>query len=217
MKLLISIAVNQSRGKRVCPIHLMLVIGTTSHEVVPVARAVPLVGTAEAAQPSVVASVAVWRETVLLQAVIQNIADKVVLVTTLRLTMRATENRSVILTRVQRMVLVMEAVTEELWVQSHRCIKIEVPQLRKLIKNKLRILTSLQKEAQLWANYADYLPSRRKEKRIMCRDLPIKVFHKAGHRFHSKKRVTKSLLDSWRVRPETICQMFRVEKLRWTV
>jgi len=59
MKLLISIAVNQSRGKRVCPIHLMLVIGTTSHEVVPVARAVPLVGTAEAAQPSVVASVAV--------------------------------------------------------------------------------------------------------------------------------------------------------------
>ena len=218
MKPLISTAANPSRDKAVHLIHLMSVIGTTFHEVVPVVQVVPLVGVAEAAQRSVEASIAVWREIVLLQAASRRIEDKVVSLTTGRLIMQATENRPLILilTIARSMELVMEAVTEELWVRSHRCIKSEVPLLRKLIKNQLHNTTSLQKEAQPWVNYADYLPSRRREKKIMCRDFPIKVFHKAWHQFHSKNQVTKSLPDSWKVRPETIFLMRRVEILRWT-
>jgi hypothetical protein len=59
MKPLISTAANPSRDKAVHLIHLMSVIGTTFHEVVPVVQVVPLVGVAEAAQRSVEASIAV--------------------------------------------------------------------------------------------------------------------------------------------------------------
>jgi hypothetical protein len=59
MKPLISIATNPLRGKTVHLIHLMLAIGITSHEVVPVARAGPQVEVAVAAQRLEVVSIAV--------------------------------------------------------------------------------------------------------------------------------------------------------------